>query len=187
MTEEQKRVWDVCIAIATGIVAVITIFVGLYQFNKGEENKVRLENQLLQRKDDIAFRRQLWQERLTTYQKIAESVGAIVANIDDKGELKKNVAQFTALYWGVMIFVEDKQVEQAMIAFAEAIRDYQKEWVPADKVKFKADALIQVCRDSAATGAPNSAIQETNKNSSTAQPSTQAANTTNIDIGMYGP
>jgi hypothetical protein len=159
MTEEEKRSWDVWIAIATGVVTVVTIFVGLYQFNKGEENKVRLENELLQQKDDIAFRRQLWSERVSTYRKIAEAVGALIATIDNKDDLSKKVTDFSALYWGTMIFVEDKDVERAMVDFATTVRDFQNGWVPVEKVKFKADALIQVCRNSAATGAPAAAQQ----------------------------
>jgi len=146
MNEEQKRNWDVGIAVVGWLLTIITIFAGVWQFNKGEENKVRLENELLLRKDEIAFQRQLWAERLATYRKIAEAAGAVVASVNDKTQMEAYILQFTTLYWGVMILVQDKEVEQAMIDFAVEVRDYQNGWSSSEKLKFKANTLIQACR-----------------------------------------
>ena len=89
MTEEAKRLWDVCIASLGWIATVFTIFVGISQFNRGELNKIKLENELLIKKDEIAFQRQFWLERLATYRKIAEVAGAVIANVSDKKKWKK--------------------------------------------------------------------------------------------------
>lgn len=152
MTEGTKRLLDVVIAIGGTILTIITIFAGIWQFTRGERNKVTLENELLLRKDEIAFRRQLWLERLTTYRKLAESAGAIIANIDDNKKMQEQVILFTTLYWGIMSFVGDHEVEVAMISFAVEIRDFQNGWSNIDKLKLRANALIQACRDSAEKG-----------------------------------
>jgi hypothetical protein len=129
MTEDRKRTVDVWIAALGWVATVLTIFIGIYQFNKGEENKVRLENELLLRKDEIAFHRQLWLEGLTAYRKMAEVTGSIAADSNDQKKLRDDISQFNTLFWGTMIFVEDKDVEKAMISFSFAIRDYQDGWI----------------------------------------------------------
>jgi hypothetical protein len=136
MTKEDKRIWGV--AFGGWLATVLAISVGVWQFNRGEQNKVRLENELLLRKDEIAFQRQLWLERLATYRKIAEVAGAIVATVTDKKKMEDNILEFTTLYWGIMIFVQDKDVEQAMIDFNVEIKDYQNGWSSIEKLKYKA-------------------------------------------------
>jgi len=121
----------------------------------GELNKTKLENELLIKKDEIAFQRQLWLERLATYRKIAEVAGAVIANVSDKKKMEESVLQFTSLYWGAMILVKDKNVEQAMINFSVELKDYQNEWSDLDRLKIKANDLIEACRKSAATGLPS--------------------------------
>lgn len=156
MNESTKNRWDVIVAwvgmAVTAITVLVGVFFGLYQFKEGEINKVKLENQLLTQKDEIAFQRQLWLERLATYRKVAEAAGAIIANANDSKKMADNVAQFTSLYWGTMIFVEDKSVEQTMIDFSIAIKDYEKGWRTLDELKIKANSLIEACRNSASTG-----------------------------------
>ena len=75
--------------------------------------------------------------------------------MNDKTQMEAYILQFTTLYWGVMILVQDKEVEQAMIDFAVEVRDYQNGWSSSEKLKFKANTLIQACRQSAAKGSPS--------------------------------
>jgi hypothetical protein len=157
MTKEDKRIWGV--AFGGWLATVLAISVGVWQFNRGEQNKVRLENELLLRKDEIAFQRQLWLERLATYRKIAEVAGAIVATVTDKKKMEDNILEFTTLYWGIMIFVQDKDVEQAMIDFNVEIKDYQNGWSSIEKLKYKANSLIQACRQSAEKGSREALVR----------------------------
>ena len=156
MTNSEKRRLDVIIAwvgmVVTAATVLISVFVGLYQFKEGELNKIKLENQLLLQKDKIAFQRQLWLERLSTYRKVAETAGAIIANAGDAKKAADSIAQFTSIYWGTMIFVQDKTVEEPMIEFAIALRDYEKGWRSLDELKLKANSLIEACHKSVATG-----------------------------------
>jgi len=91
----------------------------------------------------------------SAYRKIAEVTGSIAANTNDKKKFQEDIAQFNTLFWGTMIFVEDKEVEKAMIAFSLAIRDYQGGWIGVEKLKIDANSLIQACRQSAAKGTPS--------------------------------
>jgi hypothetical protein len=153
MDESSKRRWEVGLGFAGSVLAVVGILIGVWQFTRGEQNKVRLENALVLRKDEIEFQRRLWLERLTTYRAVAETAGKIVARIDDPSTMKEAVREFTAAYWGAMILVEDKAVEKAMIDFFVEIQDFQRGWGNADKLKFRANELIQACRRSAEQGA----------------------------------
>src|SRR5579859_4423065 len=105
MDEESKRRWDVALGIIAPILTVIGLLVGVWQFNRGEENKTRLEYQLLAQKDEIDFKRKLWLERLSTYKSIAEQAGKIATADKADKSFKELVHTFDVSYWGMMIFV----------------------------------------------------------------------------------
>lgn len=152
MDEASKRRWEVGIGFAGSVLTVVGILVGVWQFTQGEQNKVRLESALVLRKDEIEFQRRLWLERLTTYRAVAETAGKIVARIDDPATMKEALREFNAAYWGAMILVEDKAVEKAMVDFFVETQDLQRGWGSTDKLKFRANELIQACRRSAEQG-----------------------------------
>jgi hypothetical protein len=139
MTEATKRKWDVLLG--------ITIIIGVVQFNIGEENKVRLEYELIKEKDTVEFNRRLWLERLNAYRSVAELAGKIIAHIGDD-KLDDLVRDFSAAYWGTMILVEDKSVELAMIKFNVEINDFHTGWSNPERLKVRADELITACRKS---------------------------------------
>ncbi|SRR5258706_5079064 len=152
MDEESKRNWDVGLGIVAPILTVAGILVGVWQFNRGEENRTNLEYQLLERKDKVEFERKLWLERLSTYKSIAEQAGQIAATDKKDKRFKKIVQNFDVAYWGMMIFVEDPDVEKAMIDFHVELMDYQKGQSDGDKVKLRADELVKACRKSVQPG-----------------------------------
>jgi hypothetical protein len=152
MDEEPKRNWDVGLGIVAPILTIVGILVGVWQFNRGEENRTKLEYQLLERKDKIEFQRKLWLERLSTYKSIAEQAGKIATADKKDKRFKQFVQNFDAAYWGMMIFVEDPDVEKAMIDFHLELVDYQKGLSDGDKVKLRADELVKACRKSAEPG-----------------------------------
>ena len=152
MDEESKRRWDVALGIIAPILTVIGLLVGVWQFNKGEENKTRLEYQLLAQKDKLDFERKLWLERLGTYKSIAEQAGNI-ATTDETDKTFKGLGQaYDASYWGMMIFVEDSDVEKAMIDFHVEVVDYEKGQSDGDKLKLRANELVKACRKSVEPG-----------------------------------
>jgi hypothetical protein len=152
MDEGSKRRWDVALGIIAPVLTVIGLLVGVWQFNRGEENKTRLEYQLLAQKDKLDFQRKLWLERLGTYKAIAEQAGKIATTDKTDKAFKGLVQGFDASYWGMMIFVEDRDVEQAMIDFHVEVVDYQKGQSDGDKLKLRANELAKTCRKSVAAG-----------------------------------
>jgi hypothetical protein len=152
MEEGRKRSWDVGLAIVAPILTIAGILVGVWQFNRGEENRTTLEYQLLERKDKLEFQRKLWLERLSAYKSIAEQAGKIAITDKKDKRFKELVQTFDAEYWGKMIFVEDPDVEKAMIDFHVELLDYQKGRSDGNKVKLRADELVKACRKSVAPG-----------------------------------
>jgi hypothetical protein len=148
MDEERKRDWDIRLGIAGPLLTVSGILVGVWQFNAGERNKVELQYELVKQQDDVEFRRKLWLERLNAYRSVAELAGKIAANADDP-KFKDYIRDFTAAYWGTMIFVEDDAVETAMKEFYFEVLDYQNGWSDLARLKIRADLLIKACRRSA--------------------------------------
>jgi hypothetical protein len=153
MDEGSKRGWDVGLGIVAPLITIAGLLVGVWQFNQGEENRTNLEYRLLAQKDKIEFQRKLWLERLSTYKSIAEQAGKIATTAKQDRRFKDLVQSFNASYWGMMIFVEDPGVEQAMVDFHVELVDYQKGISDGDKLKLRADELVKACRKSVAPGA----------------------------------
>lgn len=151
MNEDTKRSWDVGLGIIAPLLTIIGIMIGVWQFNRGEDNR-RLEAAAAeQQRDTIGFKRTLWHQKLDTYQKVAALAGKIVAT---SGTERTNAYKdFQAAYWGAMVLVEDPPVEQAMIAFDKEYRDLKSGWVKdPNRLKVRADTLAKACRASLATG-----------------------------------
>jgi hypothetical protein len=152
MDDESKRTWDVRLGLVAPVLTVAGLLVGVWQFNRGETDRTQLEYQLLEKKDKIDFQRKLWLERLSTYKSIAEQAGKIATTDKNDKRFKEYVQSFDASYWGLMIFVEDASVEQAMIDFHVEVVDYQAGKSNADRMKLRADALVKACRSSVEPG-----------------------------------
>jgi hypothetical protein len=152
MDEERKRIWDICLGVVGPILTVVGLLLGVWQFNRGEENKTKLQYQLIQKQDTVEFQRKLWLERLSTYKAIAEQAGKIASTEKTDRRFKGYVQDFDASYWGLMIFVEDESVEKAMMDFHVDLADYQLGRSDGDQVKRRAAELVTACRKSVALG-----------------------------------
>jgi hypothetical protein len=150
VTEEKKRAWDVALGIAGPVVAVLGLLLGVWQFNKGEENKTKLESHLLQERDSLEYRRKLLDQRLATYHTIADLAGKIAAHGRHDKIFEGFTESFLAQYWGLMILVQDQGVETSMIRFHDEIADYQKHRSDINRVRIRADELVKACRASLA-------------------------------------
>jgi len=153
MDEDAKRKWDVRLGIVAPLLMLLSVVVGVWQFNAGEANRRAddFHNALL--KDDIEFRRKLWMERLERYRTVSELAGRVAALPKGKARDEAEL-QFETAYWGTMILVEDEQVAKAMIGFRQAMRDENGGWGSAEDVKTWADALMKALRISLEAGSP---------------------------------
>src|SRR5947207_3261532 len=125
MTEETKRRWDVWLGIVAPVLTVAGLLFGVWQFNRGEENKTHLEYNLIAKKDQVEFQRKLWLDRVSTYRSVAEIVGKIAAHPTKDAKFQQLKESFDGAYWGLMILVEDPAVEKVMIQFHDEIDDFQ--------------------------------------------------------------
>ncbi|PJG47217.1 hypothetical protein CAF53_02395 [Sphingobium sp. LB126] len=151
MDEDNKRRWDVRLGVIAPVLTILGILVGVWEFNHGENSR-RVETENAEKlRDSIAFRRTLWQQKLTTYQNVTELAGRLAAT---KGEERaKAYVEFRTAYWGAMVLVEDPEVEKAMIAFDREYRDQASGWSKDDtRLMQRADILAKACRTSLATG-----------------------------------
>ena len=153
MEENRKWTWDIGLGIVAPVLTVIGLLIGVWQFNQGEENKTRLENQLIEKRDKVDFERKLWLERLSTYKSIAEQAGKIAAADKSDKRFKQYVQDFNASYWGMLTLVDDPSTEKAMQDFHVDLRDYQLGRDNADQIKRRAVELITACRKSVESGA----------------------------------
>jgi hypothetical protein len=123
--------------------------VGVWQFNVGEENKARLEHDLIAERDKVEFRRKLWLQQVESYRATAELAGKISAHTQDD-KLPELARDFVAAYWGTMILVEDPAVERAMVQFYVELTDLKAGWSNERRIKLRADTLIKEFRRSEA-------------------------------------
>lgn len=148
MTEDQKRIWDVGLGIVAPVLTVAGILVGVWSFIEGDKNKTRLEYKLLAQQSAINFQRELWKEQLNTYKEISKLAGQIAAHDGNANQFKKLVSQFRTLYWGLMILIEDKLVEEKLIEFNTEIRDFLAGRSNENRLKGRAKKLVEACRES---------------------------------------
>jgi hypothetical protein len=146
MTEERKRVWDATLGVVTPLVTITALLLGVWQFNRGEENKTRLESQLQSNRDTQEYRRKLFEERLSVYRTVADLAGRIAAHENKDKKLEELIESFIAQYWGLVVLTEDKEVEKSMIRFHDEILDYRKNVSDSTRVRIRADELVKACR-----------------------------------------
>lgn len=154
MTEVHQRYVDTGVKVLGALLTLVGIFVGIHQFNAGQAARVRTEGALLLKKDEVEFKRKLWLEKLDAYKEVAEIAGMVAANLENPDQRQAEFKRFIAAYWGTMILVEEKQVEEAMKNFLLEVQDLEGGWSTGDRVKARADALIRACRASIEHGEP---------------------------------
>ena len=151
--EGTKRRWDVMLGITGPVLTLVTVLLGVWQFDRGAANRREDDFHNAMLKDEIEFRRKLWLEQLETYRSISKLSGRIVATPPGK-ERDAAISEFETAYWGSMILVSDKEVTQAMIGLRQALRDEKNKLGDPNDVKVWADKLGTVCRNSLAAGSP---------------------------------
>ena len=155
MDEATKRGWDVRLGILAPVLTVVGFLLGVLQFDISEDHRRQSEQaasldqvKLEIRKDDLEYRRLLRQERLQTYSNVATLAGQIAVAPPGPQRVKAAEA-FEAAYWGAMVMVEDKSVEQAMRDFHDELHDEASgQGHDPHRLQVRADLLAAACRKS---------------------------------------
>lgn len=158
MDEAAKRRWDARMSLVAPLLTLLSVVVGVWQFNAGAANRREEEFRNALLKDDIEFRRKLWLERLERYRAVSELAGRIAALPPGKAR-EEAALQFETAYWGAMILVEDKTVSNAMVGFRQALIDERAGYGGANEVKVWADTLMKALRASLEAGSPENLRQ----------------------------
>ncbi|KAA9327253.1 hypothetical protein F0P96_18655 [Hymenobacter busanensis] len=111
MTEENKRKWEVSISIVGTVLTIASIFIGISQFNRQQN-----DNQVLE------FKREMLKKRADTYGKICESAGILASEYTTDTSFKKSMEDFERYYWGSLNIPPDRSVTTAVEEFRETLK-----------------------------------------------------------------
>lgn len=93
--------------------------------------------------ETLEFRRKLWEKRLDTYNKLSEITGKLIVYRNNEQAFDSLQERFDFLYYSSMVMVEDTLVEDRMISFSNAIKDYKEKRKTEIHLKFKAIELMK--------------------------------------------
>lgn len=128
MTERNQYSVESFIKVLGALSLVIGGAVGLWKYSDSVENQ---------------FRKPLWEKQIALYFD-ATSAAATLASSSDPQTLQDAENHFWVLYYGPLALVEDKDVESAMVRFAECLRNNCEK----GELKGLSLRLARVCRES---------------------------------------
>jgi serine/threonine protein kinase len=76
----------------------------------------------------------------------AVTVANEMANAGNREECEEARREFEELYWGELVMVEDKAVEEAMVRLGEVVREWRPGQAPPGSLRRLADELRRACR-----------------------------------------
>ena len=153
MTDDEKRRWDSRVALIAPCLTLLTIAVGIWQFNRSADNRLLEQTQAAITQDDMQFRRRIWTDATQSCTELTQLAARIAAQVDAgerPGDLPKD---WIARYWGVSLTLDrarplDRAVEGAIIEFRADIEDLRNggfERQIGDRLKTDAHALGEAC------------------------------------------
>ena len=148
MKEDTYRRWDITVKAIAPLVTIAGLLIGVWQFSRGQAVQLEREYKLLAEKDRLEFKQRTWEKQLEVYTKVTNVVGRIAGENLSDSELKKSIGEFDSLYWGDMLYVEDKAVADAMKDFHLETQDYLKGTGDHNRLKIRALMLVEVFRQS---------------------------------------
>ena len=150
MDESTKRRWDVAIGITAPVIAVGGLILGALQFSEKISEDARLD-----------FERRLWLADQEACIKLADRVGPVMASIGptdseiDIERLAETASAFEVSYWGPVLLLDDKEIEDAAIRFRDSLSLFQRGYVQSFVVKRAATKLVLACGDALRKSAPD--------------------------------
>jgi hypothetical protein len=143
---EQESKFKVTIQILGTIATFAAILIGVWQFNKQQENNIHQEQENKKYNDAMEFKRKSWENQQEIYLNIAETVGTIASDYSTQKDRETAIRRFKTLYYGKAAFVEDSTVASVMRGFSQDIQDYKEQYLTANELKNKELNLINICK-----------------------------------------
>jgi hypothetical protein len=145
---EKKDLWNVRIGLLSAAIAVLGIVASVFIYVDGLKKSIDQEHKLIEARDDQAYRRQLWDERRAAYKQLAETLGAVAAEIEvGKTVSKESLEAFHKTYWGALILVENETIENEMVKLKNDLRDLVEGRISSDKIKLRIQKIVRISRE----------------------------------------
>ena len=151
--------------IMLALIAVLGFVWGIYKYMDSRERQLDRHEDALERQAEtrrIEATRPYLERQLRLYTEATQVAARIATKGSAPGQrdlkdspsasryhastLDNAVTRFWELYWGELALVEDNEVERAMVAYGQALRDK----APTETLQEKSLALAHACRDSLA-------------------------------------
>lgn len=154
MDEDQKRRWDARVALVGPVLTVLTIFVGVIQFNRDANNRLAMQTRSAQLQDDLQFQRKLWSDGAQDCREITQLAAGIAAEFDFGSQPEPMMRDWIKKYWSVSLVLQpndplDDAVERAIIEFRTDLEDLRTgdfdRTEIANRLKFNSHSLGEAC------------------------------------------
>jgi hypothetical protein len=147
MEQEIHNKWDIRAKFITLVLTIVTVFVGICQFNREQRNIVILQYKLLAANDSIKAVNRLWEQKIQVYSDIGTSVGSILSCRQQDTVLDNQIQKFEILYYGEALIVEDSSVNKMMSKFKQDIDAYKGGFLSLFQLKIVGMALSKRLRE----------------------------------------
>ena len=129
---------DLIFKIASGLIAVISIGIGLYEYQSSNNRE---------------FRSNYFKQQNQTYEQLLEDLGLISASIGDSlktDDFKKSVTDFEKLYFGKLNLYQNQAVENECDTLYQIINKFKENHnlVYVDSIQSRIYDLAQECKGS---------------------------------------
>ncbi|OJJ16708.1 hypothetical protein BKI52_32905 [marine bacterium AO1-C] len=125
MTDEEHNFYDTLHKWTALVFTIASIFVGIWQFNKGQIATKELEMDKLAETDKIQRDEKIWLDKRKEYAKVGYAIGEILeVDPNNKLAMLKAAKKFRSLYFGASILIADEEVSIKMTSFYETFQNY---------------------------------------------------------------
>ena len=124
--------FETWLKIGGALIALLTVAIGLYQFNSTVGN---------------GFRKTVWTEQYSVYQEACKAAAeiAVAAEIEDAERSRK---KFWRLYWGRLSILEHPNVAAAMVKYGKKLKEVEANNGKTSTLEHLSYQLARECRKS---------------------------------------
>ena len=120
-SSQQIEQWLKVLGVAGAIASFVWGVFVWKEKSEADRDLQRIETERLAQSRRIEATKPFLERQLKLYTEATE-VAAVIATSSDEAQKSDALERFWQLYWGELALVENKEVEQAMVALGEAIK-----------------------------------------------------------------
>ena len=143
----RKDKWEIRFGFFGTAFAGLSVIASVFIYLDGNEAALERENELIATRNAVEYQRRLWDERRAAYKDLAETLGAIAAELDAGTNVSdESRRSFNKAYWGALILVENDRVEQEMVKLRNDLRDLEEQRITGDKIKLRIQRVVTLSK-----------------------------------------